>query len=69
VLHLVDGFVSFVFGKLGDAPIGQHAIMQPVLVDRGQFVGERLVEELENRGIALHGWSPVLVPGARLCAR
>ena len=57
VLHLVDGFMPLVFSELGDAPIGKDAVVQPVLVDCGQFVGECLVQELDDLFIALHGKS------------
>ena len=33
--------------------------MQPILVDRGQLVPERLVEQLDDLGVALHAGPPV----------
>src|SRR5690606_8949143 len=41
-----------------EAPVLQHLGVQEVLVDRGEFVVERLVEELDDLGIALHGMPP-----------
>ena len=58
VLHLVDRFVPLVLGELRDAPILQHAVMEPVLVDRREFVGERLVEELDDCRVAFHRAPP-----------
>src|SRR5690606_12587263 len=46
VLHLVDGFLVLVLGQFLQAPVLQHLGVQEVLVDRGQLVVERLVEEL-----------------------
>ena len=54
MLHLVDRFVALVFGELVDPPVLQHAVVQPVLVDRGELVGERLVEIVNDLRIALH---------------
>jgi hypothetical protein len=55
MLHLVDRFVAFEFGQLLHAPMVEQAIMQPILVDRGQFVLERGIEEVDDLRIALHG--------------
>src|SRR3546814_9334273 len=54
MLHLVDRFLAFKMCEPGDAPIVEHAIMQPILVDRGQLVLERLVEEIDDLFVALH---------------
>src|SRR3546814_5422659 len=48
MLHLVDRLFAFERGEACDAPIVEHAIMQPILVDRGQLVLERLVEEIDD---------------------
>ena len=48
------GLVPLVLGELGDAPVVQHAIVQPVLVDRSQLVEQRLVEEIDDLLVALH---------------
>ena len=54
VLHLVDRFVALVLGEPGHAPVVEHAVVQPVLVDRGHLVPQALVEIFDNLGIALH---------------
>src|SRR5690606_27307251 len=56
VLHLVDRFLVLVLGEIFEAPVLQHLGVQEVLVDRGELVVERLVEVLDDLGIALHGW-------------
>ena len=40
---------------LGEAPVAEHACMKEVLVDRGQLQLERLVQVLDDFGIALQG--------------
>src|ERR1700709_2181537 len=40
--------------QFGESPILLHLGMQKVLVDRGEFTCQLLVEKLENIGIALH---------------
>src|SRR5699024_4422904 len=37
------------------APVAVHARVQEILVDRGQLIGERAVEKLDDLGVALHG--------------
>src|SRR4029453_12582402 len=54
MLHLVDRLMPLELGGLGDSPIFEHPIMQPILVDRGQLVLERFVEELNDLLVALH---------------
>ena len=44
MLHLVDQFVPLELGEPLDAPIVEHPVVQPILVDRGQLVLQRLVE-------------------------
>jgi hypothetical protein len=61
VLHFVDRFVALVIGELLHAPIIEHAVMQPILVDRGQLVRERRVEIFDYPGVALHGLAPMAV--------
>jgi hypothetical protein len=33
----------------------QHAIVEEILIDRGQLVLEHLVQIFDNLGVALHG--------------
>ena len=51
VVHLVDGFLVFLLGKLRHAPIGQHPRMQEVLVDGGQLVLEDAVQVFDRLGV------------------
>src|SRR3546814_20640283 len=55
MLHLVDRLFAFERGEACDAPIVEHAIMQQILVDRGQLVLERIAEEIDDFFVALHG--------------
>ena len=54
VLHLLDQFLAPLLGEIFVAPIVQQPVMQPVLVDRGEFVPKRLVEIFDDFGVALH---------------
>src|SRR6185295_14322802 len=54
MLHLVDRFVPLIIGEPLHAPIGEHPVVEPILVDRGQLVLERLVEVLDYLIVALH---------------
>src|SRR4029453_3367906 len=66
VLHLVDGFGALELGELVDAPIVEKPIVQPVLVGRRQLVLQRLIEKLDDFGVALHSR---LLSARRLYAR
>jgi hypothetical protein len=59
VLHFLDGFRAPFLGEILEAPVVEQAIVQPILIDRGQFVPERLVQEIDDLWIALHGATPV----------
>ena len=62
MFHLVDGLVPGVLGELGEPPVALHFGVQEVLVDRGQFAGELLVEQGNNLIIAAHeGSNPLWV--------
>src|SRR5690606_5595272 len=54
VLHLVDRFLVLVLRPAPQPPVLEHLGVQEILVDRGQFVVERLVEELDDLLVALH---------------
>jgi hypothetical protein len=41
--------------------------MQPVLVDRRQFVPQRLIEEVEDSRVAFHDRAPAIGSGAARC--
>ena len=66
MLHLVDGLVVFVLGEFLQAPVLQHLGVQEVLVDRDELVVERLVEVVDDLGVALHGPAPCDFDGATL---
>jgi hypothetical protein len=54
VLHLFDGFLAPDLGHFQEAPIVQDPVVQPILVDRGKFAAQALVEVIDDLGIALH---------------
>ena len=60
VLHLFDRFFAPSLGEVLVAPIIQHAVVQPVLVDRCQFVLQRSIKIVDNLYVAPHCVSPHL---------
>ncbi len=50
VLHLLDGFLALLLGELGEAPIVEQTVMQPVLVDGGELVFSALFRYSMTRG-------------------
>ncbi|MNN91544.1 hypothetical protein D3C81_2096720 [compost metagenome] len=54
MLHFADGFFVLVLAQLVEAPMVQHAGMQKILVDGRQFVGQLLVQELDDGFVAFH---------------
>jgi len=50
VLHLLDRFLAPLLGERLVAPIVEQPVMQPVLVDRRQFVPQRLIEKSMTPG-------------------
>ena len=67
VLHLLDQFLALLLGELGEAPVVEHAVVQPVLVDGAQLVLEGLVQDVDDLFLALHAASPV--PGSPIWVR
>ena len=55
VLHLVDRFVILVFTQRFQTPVLEHAGVQKVLVDRGEFVLQHLVQVRNDFVVAFHG--------------
>ncbi len=55
MLHLIDGLVIFLLVEFLEAPVLVHACMQKILVDGGELVFQRVVEELYDLGITFHG--------------
>jgi hypothetical protein len=55
MFHFIDGFIVFNFAEAFHAPVFEHACMQKILIDRGEFVLQRLVQKFQYFRIALHG--------------
>jgi bacterioferritin len=55
MLHFADRLFVFLLAQLFQSPVPVHAGMQKVLVDRGEFIGELRIEQLDDVFIALHG--------------
>src|SRR6478735_8710529 len=74
MLHFVDGFFIFLVRQDAQAPIGQHARMQEILIDGGKLVLEHLVQEGDcdriagNRSVGLWpgGYSAASLSASRL---
>src|SRR3546814_931126 len=56
MLHLVDRFLTLEMREPRDAPIVEHAVMPPILIDRSQLVLECLVEEIDDLDRKRVGW-------------
>jgi hypothetical protein len=56
VLHLVDRLLLHVVGEAVVAPVAAHLRVDEILVDRRQLSGENLVERVDDRLLALHGF-------------
>ena len=54
VLHLLDQFLALLLGEPGEAPIVEQPIVQPILIDGGELVRQRLVEIFDDARISLH---------------
>jgi len=67
VLHFVDRFFLDVIREVAVVPVLAHLGMQEVLVDRGQFFLERLVQQGDDFRVAFHGSNsnrcPICRPG------
>src|ERR1700729_2782754 len=58
MLHLFDGLFAPSLGEVLVAPVIQNAIVQPVLVDRREFVLQRSIEIFDNLFVAPHCLTP-----------
>src|SRR3984957_13066079 len=58
MLHLFDGLFAPSLGEVLVAPVIQNAIVQPVLVDRREFVLQRSIEIIDNLFVAPHCLTP-----------
>jgi hypothetical protein len=56
VVHLLDRFLAPLFREIFVAPVVEHPVVQPILVDCGQFRSETAVQVLDDFRIALHGF-------------
>src|SRR3546814_523986 len=54
MLHLFDRFAIFDLAQPLEAPMFEHAGMQEILVDGGQFELQRPIEKFDDLGVALH---------------
>ena len=48
VVHLLDRFLALLLGELGEAPVVEQAVVQPVLVDGAELELQRLVKLLDD---------------------
>jgi hypothetical protein len=55
VLHLVDRLVADLLVEPLEAPVLAHLGVDEVLVDRGELVGEQLIQERQDLFSTLHG--------------
>lgn len=58
MFHLADGFFVCFGPEPGKTPIFIDTPMQEILVDRGQFVGQNRIEDLDDCGVTLHRYRP-----------
>src|SRR5215470_2887542 len=58
MLHLLDGFLAPFLGEIAVAPVVQHPVVNPVLVDGGELAAQPFVEIFDDPRIALHGPAP-----------
>jgi hypothetical protein len=54
VFHFLDRFLAPLLCQVLVAPVFEQPIVEPLLVDRGQFVPKRLVEKLDDFCVTLH---------------
>jgi|GEM_PF-2767464 len=57
VLHFLDALRALLGRELGETPILQQPVMQPVLVDRGQFEKQRFIQAFDDFFALFHGMS------------
>src|SRR5690606_31034037 len=64
VVHLLDRFHALLLRQLGVAPVLGEAVVQPVLIDRGELVAQGAVEDLDDLRVPSHGLSVSLLSAA-----
>src|SRR5439155_9772167 len=67
VLHLLDRLLALLLGELGEAPVVEHAVVQPILVDGAELVLERLVKDVDDVFPALHAASRARLTTGSAC--
>ena len=55
MLHFADRLLVFLLAEFFQSPVPVHARMQEILVDRGEFIGQLRIQQLDDSFIALHG--------------
>jgi len=55
MLHLADGFRILLLRQLVEAPVLEHAVVQEVLVDGGEFVLELGLQMANDLCVTFHG--------------
>jgi hypothetical protein len=56
VFHFLDRFLAPLLCQILVTPIVEQSVMEPVLIDRGQFVPQRSIEKLDDFSVTLHNW-------------
>jgi hypothetical protein len=56
VFHLLDRFLPPLLRQVLVTPVFEQPVMEPVLIDRGQFVPQCFIEKLDDFSVTLHKW-------------
>src|SRR5262249_34000730 len=56
VFHFLNRFLAPLLCQILVTPIVEQSVMEPVLIDRGQFVPQRSIEKLDDFSVPLHNW-------------
>src|SRR6476646_915632 len=59
VVLTLEVALQLLLGELGEAPVVEHAVVQPVLVDGAQLVFQGLVQDIDDLFLAFHAASPM----------
>ena len=54
VMHLLDRFLAPFLREVLVAPIVEDAVMQPILVDGGEFAAQPAIEIFDDLGVSAH---------------
>src|SRR5579871_3919024 len=58
VAHFLDRFFTPCLGEIPVAPVVKNAVVEPVLIDRGELMPQRLVEVVDHSLFATHTIAP-----------